>query len=843
MSISAETSRKRLLTLLSSVDPLERQQVLVRNVVVSSISLYFLWYHLSGQGQIPVRVVLTLIVGIVYCISVLVISCLGIGNPTQRRIACLLIDTVLVCYTMHIGDRSCAPMVLVLFLQNIGYPTRYGKKFLSYGIIASGISFWIVLLTTPYWLQNEEMGYALLLGFTAIPIFHVNNIVKKIRNAKEKAEIANQTKSRFLSSMSHELRTPLNGILGTVDLLSTTRIDPEQQEFLKTIKTSAMHLLSLVNDVLDISKIEEGKVMVVAEDMDLHALVKNTASIVRQQILSKGLAFRVSVSPKVPFLLRGDATRLRQILTNLLSNATKFTSAGEVSIRVLLEEEEAEDARNVTVRFEVSDTGIGMTPDQQKRIFDRFTQADASITRKFGGTGLGTTISKELVELMGGRIGVQSDKDKGSTFWFAVPLEKLPETVMRTALEKPIARTRVLLVSADAKASETISGYLAALKITHVKQAGNTGQAYDYARRFTKDQSFRHITIVVKEGLGEDPFRFSAILERLGVRGNMRLILVGKTTGEDASRHGYRCVVESADITRDFLNALHYVLPYEDPQDDKAGSSDTYGRTLKILVAEDNEINQMVIRQVLERAGHQVKMVGDGKQALDALAGERFDAALLDLEMPVMSGIDAAREYLSKTKENPIPIVALTADATIESKKSCEEAGMKAYITKPFEARSVLAVLRYVTPAAEKGTLPVPDPPTTREGSPSAGSRSLMLDEEKLHELEEMGPTKDFVKNLVWLFVRDSEKHIRAMEAALERRDVTSFCDSAHALKGIAGSMGTINVMDLANEMQNMRDNTPMSVRYAHLADVKNEILHVRKTLMKRYSVVDPATG
>jgi two-component system sensor histidine kinase RpfC len=741
---------------------------------------------------------------------------------------------------MHIGDRTCSPLVLVLFLQNIGYPTRYGKEFLSYGIIASGISFWIVLLTTPYWQRNLEMGYALLLGFTGIPIFHVNNVVKKIRHAKEKAEIANRTKSRFLSSMSHELRTPLNGILGTVELLSTTQIDPEQQEFLKTIKMSATHLLSLVNDVLDISKIEEGKVSIVTEDMDLHALVKNTASIVRQQILSKGLAFRVSVSPKVPFLLRGDATRIRQILANLLSNAGKFTSAGEITIRILKDEE---DARHVTVRFEISDTGIGMTQEQQERIFDRFTQADDSITRKYGGTGLGTSISKELVELMGGRIGVQSQKDKGSTFWFTVPLEKLPESAIPAAMDKPFTRTRVLLVSADAKASETINGYLAALKVTHVKQAGNTGQAYDYALRATKDQSFRHIAIVVKEGLGEDPFRFAATLESMGLRKNMRLILVGKTTGEDASRHGYRSVVESADITRDFLNALHYVLPYEDPQDVKACSPATSGRKLKILVAEDNEINQMVIRRVLERAGHEVKIVADGRQALDALADKRFEVALLDLEMPVMSGIDAAREYLSKTKENPIPLIALTADATIESQKYCKEAGMKAYLTKPFEARRVLAVLQSVTPAGTEGTLPTPGPSTAREGTLSAAPHTMMLDEEKLHELEEMGPTKDFVKNLVWLFIRDSEKHIRAMEAALERRDTQAFCDSAHALKGIAGSMGTLKIMDLANEMQRMRANTPMSVRYAHLADVKNEIHHVRKTLMKRYSVFDPATG
>lgn len=824
---------------LHPVDPLERQQAYVRIIVVAALSIYFLWSHFFRHARIAPDVFVSLVLGIAYCAGTLIVPYFGLGNPFHRRIVCLLMDTAFVCHTMHLGDRSCAPMVLILLLQNIGYPTRYGKKFLPYGIIASGISFSLVLLTTPYWRQNIEMGCALLVGFTAIPVFHVSNVVKKIREAKEKAEIASRTKSRFLSNMSHEMRTPLNGILGTADLLNDTQMDPEQQQYLKTVRMSAMHLLALINDVLDISKIEEGKVSITPEDMDLHALVRNTASIVAQQITSKGLDFRVFVSPEVPFLLKGDTTRLRQILANLLSNAIKFTAKGAIALRVLKEDE---DERRATVRFEVSDTGIGLTNDEQAKIFERFTQADGSITRKYGGTGLGTAISKELIELMGGRIGVRSRKGDGSTFWFTVPLEKQPDGSITAAMAKPFARTKVLVVSADDKITEAINGYLASLKVAHVKHARNAGQAYHYADRAVKDRSFRHVAIVVRDGLGEDPFRFADTLDGMGLRRNMHLVLVAGSTGEDASRHGYRSVVESANFARDFLCALHFALPYEE-NDEEEPRGEGPLRRLKILVAEDNEINQMVIRKVLERAGHAVRLVADGRQALDALVDERFDVALLDLNMPVKSGLDVAREYHAATRENPTPLVALTADATVESKTTCRDAGMSAYITKPFEARKVLSTLDSVVPTVPECAGPPPEPPPMAAAVPADTPRNVALDEQTLRELEMIGPTSDFIKNLVWVFVRDGEKHVRAMDAALERRDIASFCNAAHALKGVAGSMGALKVMDLANDMQQMRENTPMSARYSRLAEVRDEICRVRRSLMRRYSVIDPATG
>jgi two-component system sensor histidine kinase RpfC len=315
------------------------------------------------------------------------------------------------------------------------------------------------------------MGYGLLIGVVLIPAVFVGFMISKVTAAMEKAEVANRAKSRFVANMSHEMRTPLNGILGTLELLRGTPMDPEQQEYERAVKSSADVLLTLINDVLDISKIEEGKVTIHPEEMDLHAFVKTSASIVAQQVKTKGLSFRVMVSPSVPFLVKGDAARIRQVVTNLLSNAAKFTEEGEVALRVL---KEAEDEDAVTVRFEVADTGIGMTKDARARIFERFTQADDSITRRYGGTGLGTTISKELVDLMGGKIGVESEPGKGSTFWFTITLEK-HRRLRRGVDEHAHLRTRVLLVAADddSRRRSTIPSLLG---VKHIRRANNTGR-------------------------------------------------------------------------------------------------------------------------------------------------------------------------------------------------------------------------------------------------------------------------------------------------------------------------------------------------------------------------------
>ncbi|MBI5575483.1 MAG: response regulator, partial [Deltaproteobacteria bacterium] len=758
---------KKALIYARKTESPERDQGYIRFILCVVFNIY-----LFRHGNVPTAVLWAALTYNFYSTVMLVSTFIQPGKSNLRRISGLTLDTLIICYCMFLSGKAGAPLVLVLFWNMFGYSFRYGKGYLLYGSALCIIFFGYVITQTPYWIENKEMGYGLLAGVVLIPAVFVGFMISKVTAAMEKAEVANRAKSRFVANMSHEMRTPLNGILGTVELFSGTRLDPEQQEYVKTVKASAAALLSLVNDVLDFSKIEEGKVSIQPEEMDLHAFIKTTASIVARQVKAKGLAFRVMVSSSVPFLVTGDLGRIRQVLTNLLSNATKFTERGEVTLRVL---KVAEDENTVTVRFEVADTGIGMTREAKGLIFERFTQADDSITRKFGGTGLGTTISKELVELMGGKIGVESESGKGSTFWFTIALGKQPENAAVGSMRMPISRTRVLLVSADDSIAETVNGFLLSWGVGHIRRVYNTGQAYDYSSRVVRDRSTCHIAIVVKNELNEDPFRFIASLRQMDALQNMRLVLVGEgcdgAYGEEASRHGYRAMLESPENVRDLICAMHYVLPYDEGWHPAlpvmAGAAGASPRRLKILVAEDNPTNQMVIQKLLERAGHEIKVVSDGKMALEVLRTGTVDIALLDLNMPVMGGLEAAKIYLSETKEGPpVPLVALTADATLDSRKACEEGGMKAFITKPFETRKVLALIATLT--AQNGVSPGAATPPSPAGA--AGEKEIRpgLDEATIEEIEAMGPTRDFVKNLVWIFIRDSEKRIREMESAAE---------------------------------------------------------------------------
>jgi two-component system sensor histidine kinase RpfC len=385
--------------------------------------------------------------------------------------------------------------------------------------------------------------------------------------------------------------------------------------------------------------------------------------------------------------------------------------------------------------------------------------------------------------------------------------------------------------------------------VGHIRRAFNTGQAYDYASRVARDRSTCHVTIVVKNGLNEDPLRLAGTLKRMDVLHNMRLVLVGDgcfgAYGEEASRYGYRAAVESPESVRDVMCAMHYVLPYDEGWQAAvpvaAGPGEPGPLRLRILVAEDNQTNQMVIARLLERAGHEVKVVGDGQEALGALRKEPFDVALLDLNMPVMGGLEAARRYLSETKgRRTIPLVALTADATLESRKTCEEAGITAYITKPFEMRKVISVLHGL---AAQGAIPPMAKPMPRGTTTGDYAARSGLDEATIKEIESLGPTTDFVKNLVWVFIRDSEKRIREMEHAAERNDVKALCRAAHSLKGISGSIGALAAMEICDKLQRMGGTESMEERLSLVGDVKEEIVRVRKTLIRRISTSDRMPG
>jgi two-component system sensor histidine kinase RpfC len=835
---------KRFLKYLSTIRGPELEQGVIRLALCLAATV---WLHLQ-YVIFPIRLIA--LVYIIFSVLVLISISLSPGENTLRRMMAMTLDMLVPCYCMYFTGRDGSPLILILFWDMFGYTFRYGKRYLVYGIFLCIAGFGYVMVSTPYWIENRELGITLLLGITVMPAVFVGIMVKKVQDAMSKAEIANRAKSLFVSNMSHELRTPLNGILGTLELLVGTRMDPEQREYMGNIKNSGDALLSLVNDVLDFSKIEAGKLSISPEEMDLHAFLKSGAAIVFGQIRAKGLTFRVVVSPDLPFLVIGDVTRIRQVLSNLLSNAVKFTEKGQITLKVL---RGSEDGSGVVVRFEVTDTGIGMSEEQRKRIFDRFTQADTSITRKYGGTGLGMTISKELVELMGGQIGVESAQGRGSTFWFTVPMEKQPEKNLREAMKAKLSRTRITLVSCDDRAATSLNGFLLSWNVRNAHRVSNTGEAYDHISRIVKDASTCHVVVVVKKGLNESPYQFSGSLGRMGALKNIRLLFVEDNRPCDpgalleAAEHGYRAMVSSYEAVQEFLNAIHYVLPYSEGWN--ASETGANGKTdahplLNVLVAEDNEINQVVISRLLEREGHRVRTVADGREALEILRSEKFDVALLDLNMPIMGGVETARQYISSAGKDAIPLIALTADATLESRKECDAAGFRMYITKPFEGKRVFSAIYSVVPAGaaapaegeeEQLALNLPEsgaPPSP----PQEETKPDVLDTSYIAQIEAMGPTRDFVKNVVWIFIRDSEKHIRTMEQAAKAGDLGAFCDAAHALKGMAGQIGAMTVMDLARRLETMKEGHPLSERLDTIEEIKGDLAAVKRTLLRRIS-------
>ncbi len=528
----------------------------------------------------------------------------------------------------------------------------------------------------------------------------VNSVGENLRLKKlreEELEEASRAKSEFMANMSHELRTPLNGVLGMMSLLRETKLSGEQQECVGVAASSGHALLTLINDILDFSKIEAGKLELESINFDLRNTIEDSVVPLAEQAHSKGVELACLISNDVPALICGDPTRLRQVVTNLVSNAVKFTDQGEVVVHVNVVYTESE---SVSLRMEVTDTGLGISESAKARIFNSFTQADGTTTRKFGGTGLGLAISRQLVEYMGGEIGVDSVPGEGSTFWVSVQLKVPEKQISRFTPIDNLAGVHTLIVDDNATCRQVLERLLESWGMTY-ESAASGSKALRMSRNAANSGNPFELAIIDMSLHGMDGIELScSMADDQALRDIRRVLLTSMTErsqaakAQEASFHGY---ISKPVRQIQLHNCLASALGFREVQDEMSAEDNRLSdeelkarKKLLILAVEDNQVNQAVVQGMLEKLGYGFHMVSNGMEAIEEVGRESYDLVLMDCQMPVMDGYIATRKIReSESSEQRLPIIALTANAMAGDADKCFSAGMDDYLAKPFEIENL----------------------------------------------------------------------------------------------------------------------------------------------------------
>ena len=631
-------------------------------------------------------------------------------------------------------------------------------------------------------------------------------LVKELEAARRRAEEAVETKSAFLANMSHEIRTPLNAILGMTGLALQTRLTADQRDYLDTVRSSAAALLAIINDILDFSKIEARRLDLERAEFDAREAIGNAAKLLAIRASEKGIELACHIAPAVPPVLLGDESRLRQVLLNVLGNAIKFTDAGEVVLRVTVEHLAP---RLVTLHFTVTDSGIGIPADKQPQIFGAFTQADSSTTRRYGGTGLGLAIATRLVALMNGRMWVESQVGKGSTFHFTADFE-VPREAADTARPAALEGLRVLVVDDNATNRRILDEMLGSWRMSPTTVPDATS-ALDLLRRTAGGPDAYDVVISDCQMPDVDGFTFAKRLKgdrRLAAMPIVMLTSISNPGHVDRCRRiGVEAYLSKPVKHSDLLDAL--VTVFGVPTRKAAALARTTGsaqRALRVLVAEDNLVNRKLVTRLLQKRGHHVTAVENGGDAVAAVGARTFDVVLMDVQMPDMNGLEATATIRQDEAERGghVPIIALTAHAMQGDRERCLAAGMDGYLAKPIDVDELVSTIERAAPHQEPRRKVPPrkgQPRKKAAAMPPAGSVPVF---DRETALKHAGGDRRLLTEVLALFRADYPAGLRKIASAIARRDGEKLRLSAHALKGALATVGSPAGRDAAFQLERM---------------------------------------
>ena len=798
----------------------EHEQILIRVGFAAAI-LAYLTFLVDGAEASSIWHA-CLLIGVIYALGSLLLVGHVVWRPdtsVSRRFAGMLLDLTCLPAGMIVGEAWVAPLYPMFLWITFGMGFRFGERYLFASAGLSLVGFGIVIALTDFWGSQLVFSAALLAALIVLPAY-AWTLLKKLTAAVERAEQASQAKSRFVASMSHELRTPLNAIIGMSDLLNVERLSLQQRDMAGTIKAAGQTLLDMVDDVLNLAQIEAENVAKAHVDFDLHALLATVRSLHLRPALEKGLDLHVHIEPDVPFKLHGNDRSLRQILVNLATNAIKFTEIGQVAIHVAVDGGTGDDVR---LSFVVEDTGCGIALEDQEKIFERFYQTDRSVDQETGGAGLGLAIARQLTELLDGQLSVRSQIDQGSHFCLIASFG--------CRVEAELTLSGDVIVIGERDATTSICRQLDAWGA----QTRRLGEPIDADALFAVSDHGQHALIVVNTaGSRRRMKEMEKVLDHMTAAGSSVILIGDRATGDN---YAYLTELGHEPSALELFRATHAALALPRESDKRQSSARARQKFMgqrkagtRILLAEDNPVNRKVLAKMLSYGGYQTTMVTDGESMLDRLENDTFDLVLFDLNMPGLSGLEAFQLYRFGSGDKHPPFLALTADATEESRQRCIEAGIDGYLTKPVQLEQLLDVIDGLMASKRESGLAGGDETVVRH--PRYDAQLPVVDPDCLERLHALSQGDNFLVEVLSDFIEDTESLVDQLDWAVKAGDERAFRDTAHALRSSAAYIGAKRLVDLCQGWRGVTRDDVQRDGTEHLERLRAEFARLRGSLI-----------